>query len=70
MIRTCEDEGQEGNVFVHGDVGIKGDVSVQEGLSQEGDEVTTHGHHQTGVSKHHGTGGATGHCHTISGNTP
>ena len=54
---------------MHTDVAIKGNVSVEEGLSQEGDEVAAHGHEQTGVGEHHPAGGATSHSDAITGDS-
>lgn len=49
---------------------IKGNEAMKEGLSEERNGVPAHGDQQAGVGKHHDTGGATGHRHTITRDPP
>ena len=44
---------------------IKRDVSVQERLTEIGDEVTAHGDQQAGEREHHPAGGPAGHRHAV-----
>ena len=70
MLYTCEKECPISNVLVELNCCIKWNKLVKHGLSQESDGVSAHGHQKAGVGEHHATGGATGHCHTITSDTP
>ena len=48
-----EQEGSEGNNLVEADVRIERNVVVDDGLPQEGDEVTGHCEQQDRICKHH-----------------
>ena len=48
---------------------VEGDVSVQEGLSKEGDSVAGHCNQQTGVCKHHCAGSSACNGHSEPSDT-
>lgn len=48
-----EQKGSEGNDLVEADVRIKWNVVVNDGLPQEGDEVTRHREQQDRICEHH-----------------
>lgn len=48
-----EQKGSEGNDLVEADVRIKRNIVVDDGLPQEGDEVTAHREQQDRIRKHH-----------------
>lgn len=54
-MKTCKDDGSHGHVAMEIDGGVKGDVSVEESLSAQCDEVSTHGEEHVG--KQEGDGG-------------
>ena len=55
---------------MEGDGGIKRYEPVQEGFSQERDEVAAHGDEETGEGEHHATGGASRDRHAVASDLP
>lgn len=53
---ACEDDGRGGNKAMEVHSGIEGNVAVEEGLPQEGDEVAAHG--EQDVGEHEGDAGS------------
>ena len=70
LILTGEAERPPGDVLVERDGGIKRYESVQEGFSQEGDEVAAHGDEEAGEGEHHATGGASRDRHAVASDLP
>lgn len=57
---TCKNDGSRGHEAMEVNGGVKGDVSVEEGLSAQRDEVATHGEEHVGKQKGDGGRRATG----------
>ena len=65
-----EEETIEGNDLVEADVGVEGDVVVEDGLPEVGDEVASHCEQENGVSPHHSRGSSTSDGHTMTCDSP
>lgn len=59
-LKTCKDDGSHGHVAMEIDGGVKRDVSVEESLSAQRDEVSTHGEEHVGKQEGDGGRRATG----------
>ena len=70
LILTGEAERPPGDVLVEGDGRIKRYEPVQEGFSQEGDEVAAHGDEETGEGEHHATSSASRDRHAVASDLP
>lgn len=57
---TCKDDGSHGHEAMKIDGSVKGDVSVEEGLPEQRDEVATHSEEHVGKEKGDGGRRATG----------
>ena len=54
---------------MHADGVVERNVAVQESVSEECDEVATHGDQQRGVGEHHGARSTAGDCHAVAADT-
>jgi len=55
---------------VHGDCIVERNVSMKNGVTEEGDQAPTHGHQERRVGEHHCTGGTACYGDPVSTDAP
>ena len=63
---TGEEGILKGDVLVHSDHVVEGDITIEDGLAEVGDRVAAHRDEETGESEHLNVGGTSRYRHTVT----
>ena len=69
-VHDGEEQGSESNDLMGTDVGIEGDIVVEDGFSKVRDEVSGHGEEEDRVRPHHARGSTSSDGHSKTSNSP